>query len=192
MLTSDIVAKLLKCKVHPPSTAAPPAEHGFYAWWCRTECLIQAVPPIPWEHRPPVSARWSLLYVGISPSGPNTSRNIAIRFTKDHTGGNIGSSTFRQSVASLYLQALELQPRIGSDRTRLISETRLSQWIEASCGVTFAAADRPWDKEAEIISLLNPPLNLDHKGTHTFRFEVRARRAALARACKLKTCVEVR
>lgn len=185
MQANDIVATLLSGEVRSPLAAVPPREHGFYAWWCQPDQLARAKPEIPKEHRPPVQATWSLLYVGISPIGPDTPRNIAIRFAKDHTGGNIGSSTFRLSIASLFAESLALQPRSGSDRARLTSEVALSQWIEASCGVTFAPTERPWEKEAEVIRILNPPLNLDHKGTHPFRFAVRDRRAALARACKV-------
>lgn len=184
MHATDIAALLLASDAKPPSQAAPPSAHGFYAWWCRDECLDRADPPIPREPRPPVSPTWSLLYVGISPNGPTSARNVAIRFAKDHTGGTIGGSTFRQSIASLLLASLALEPRQGSDRSRLVSEAPLANWIEASCGVTFASVERPWLLEKDVIGLLNPPLNIDN-GTHPFRWKVKAQRAALRRACGL-------
>ena len=167
-----------------PSKAEPPFASGFYAWWCRQDGLTKASPTIPYERRVPTAEQWSLLYVGISPNGPTRARNIAIRFAKDHTGGTIGGSTFRQSLAALTKEALALQPRRGSDRSRLLSEAPLSGWIEDCCGVTFAPAERPWEIEAEVIRLLNPPLNINN-GTHPFRIQVKASRAALRRACGL-------
>lgn len=184
MHATKVAALLLASNPKPPPQAAPPSAHGFYAWWCRDECLDRADPLIPKEPRPPVSPMWSLLYVGISPNGPTSARNIAIRFAKDHTGGTIGGSTFRQSIASLLLASLALEPRRGSDRSRLVSEAPLANWIEESCGVTFAPVERPWLLEKEVIGLLNPPLNIDN-GTHPFRWNVKDQRAALRHACGL-------
>lgn len=184
MQSADVVAELLAGSVRAPSQARPPSAAGFYAWWCRADRLGDADPAIPLEERPPVAGPWSLLYVGISPNSASSSRNIASRFAKDHVGGNIGGSTFRQSLAALLLDNLKLEVKRGSDRSRLLSEVPLSRWIAASCGVTFARAERPWELESAVIGQLNPPLNLD-RGTHPFRAEVSARRSALRRACGL-------
>jgi hypothetical protein len=186
VVPADIVSRFLLGDVRAPSKAHPPFKPGFYAWWCHRDGLSKATPAIPFEHRDPTNRQWSLLYVGISPNGPRSARNIAIRFAKDHTSGNIGGSTFRQSLAALTMEGLALQPRRGSDRSRLISEAPLSRWIEDFCGVTFAPVERPWEIEAEVIRLLNPPLNIDN-GTHPFRLEVKACRAALRQACGLGT-----
>jgi hypothetical protein len=182
MQTTEIVTRLLAGRVLSPSQAQLPTSPGFYAWWCRCDRLEDADPRIPLEERPPVQSGWSLLYVGISPSNQNSRRNIAVRLAKDHTGGSIGSSTFRQSVAALLMERLVLQPLKGGDRSRLVSEEALSGWIEASCGVTSAPAERPWESEAGVIKLLNPPLNIS-KGTHPFRQDVRACRTMLRQAC---------
>lgn len=182
MQTAEIVTRLLAGRVLSPSQAQPPSSPGFYAWWCRSDRLKDTDPQIPLEERRPVQSGWSLLYVGISPNNPNSRRNIAVRLAKDHTGGSIGSSTFRQSVAALLMERLTLQPLKGSDRSRLVSEEPLSRWIEASCGVTSATAERPWESEAGVIRLLSPPLNIS-KGTHPFRQDVRARRTMLRQAC---------
>jgi hypothetical protein len=184
MLAEEIVSDLLTREALAPSAAQPPSSPGFYAWWCREEQLGDAFPNIPKENRPPVPTAWSLLYVGISPSGPTSSRNIAIRLAKNHAGGNIGGSTFRQSLAALLTGSLGLEPRRGSGRSRLVSEVPLSRWIESACGVTFATAERPWEFETDVIAILNPPLNIG-RGTHPFRLEVKARRAALRQACGL-------
>lgn len=180
----DVARHLVSVEIRSPADVDPPKAGGVYAWWCRRDRLAAAVPAFPYEARAPASSDWSLLYVGISPNSPFSSRNIAIRFARDHTGGTIRNSTFRQSIASLTMGSLMLQPLRGRDRSRLVSELPLSRWIEASCGVTFAAAPRPWELELEIIRLLNPPLNIA-KGTHPFRLEVSVCRAALRQACGL-------
>jgi hypothetical protein len=178
----DIATQLLATLPSSPTSA--PAEPGFYAWWCRRKYLSNASPMFPYEPRPPVPAEWSLLYVGISPSTVTSRRHLAARLIKNHAHGNIGASTFRLSVASLLLAELDLQPRTGSDRSRIQSEEPLTAWIERSCGVTFAITGRPWEFEAAVIAQLNPPLNLD-RGTHPFRLHVQKERAAMKRACGL-------
>lgn len=180
--SADIATQLLAAVPRSPTIA--PADPGFYAWWCHRQYLSDASPIIPYEPRPPVPAEWSLLYVGISPSSLTSSRHLAARLIKNHATGNIGGSTFRMTVASLLRAKLKLEPRGGSDRARVESEGPLTNWIEQSCGVTFAIINRPWEFEAVIISQLNPPLNLD-QGTHPFRLRVREQRAALRRACGL-------
>jgi hypothetical protein len=137
----------------------------------------------PSRHYTPPS--WSLLYVGISPSRAGSSRTVAARFAKDHVGGNIGGSTFRQSLAALLMSHLGLEPRTGSDRSRLVTEGPLSDWIDAACGLTFAEAQNPWQAERAVIQALNPPLNID-MGTHSFRADVSRCRAELKRACFLR------
>lgn len=47
---------------------------------------------------------------------------MASRIAKNHAGGNVGSSTFRQTLASLLMDKLGLEPRLGCDRSRLVSE----------------------------------------------------------------------
>lgn len=124
MQAVEVVTQLLRGEVRSPSLAQPPKMPGFYAWWCRRAQLGTASPAIPYEARSPISSDWSLLYVGISPDKPSSNRNIAIRFSKDHSGGNIGGSTFRKSLAALMMGGLRLEPlrgplgiRKGSDRS---------------------------------------------------------------------------
>lgn len=126
---------------------------------------------------------WSLLYVGVAPRAPGT-RTLADRVGRDHTTGNIGGSTFRQSLAALLVDSLALKPKLGSDRSRLVSEGPLQQWIDRNCGVTFARHPSPWTCEAEVILALRPPLNID-QSAHPFSAKVSARRSALRRACGL-------
>jgi hypothetical protein len=177
---SDIGAQLLDGTPHSPSVVPP--SPGFYAWWCRREHLADASPAFPYEPRPPVPEDWSLLYVGISPSSATSTRHLAARLMRNHATGNIGSSTFRLSIASFLHLGLDLKPRTGGDRARLESEKPLTQWVERSCAVTFAVVEQPWLYEAAVIEQLKPPLNLD-RSSHPFKATVQLQRAALRKVC---------
>jgi hypothetical protein len=181
----DEVARLVRELTGTPARlqeAAPPARPGLYAWWVTLDHLSDASPASP---RVLVGAAgWSLLYVGIAPSSPSSNRNLALRIGHDHSRGNIGGSTFRQSLAALLRRRLALEPMAGNDRSRLVNETPLTSWMQRHCGLTFVAAAEPWLHEEAVIARLDPPLNIAH-GTHPFRAKVEAARAALRRDCGL-------
>jgi hypothetical protein len=183
-VTGQIEQDLINGPVQPAPVAQPPVSPGFYAWWCRTEYLVNAAPAIPLEVLPPIPSSWSLLYVGISPARPDVNRTLADRVGKDHSTGKIGGSTFRQSVAALLFEHLCLKPKPSSRRSKLVSEVPLSQWINRACGLTFAQQMAPWVAEAEVIGWLNPPLNI-LPGPHPFASVVSDRRLALRQACGL-------
>ena len=174
-----LVRQLTGAPVALPETA-PPARPGLYAWWVVLDHLSDASPAIP-----PVlvgAAGWSLLYVGIAPSSPSSSRNLAVRIGHDHSRGNIGGSTFRQSLAALLRGRLALQPLSGHGRSRLVDETPLTSWMNQHCGLTFVVAQAPWSHERAVIERLDPPLNIIG-GTHPFRETVQAVRSALRCDC---------
>lgn len=130
------VAALIADRPQPPSRAIVPDEPGFYAWWAKPARLADAAPPIPVVYPPSGPPSWSLLYVGIAPkrrSQTGVDRTIAARIRKDHSGGNIGGWTFRQSLASILRASLSLSPKHAHDRARLVDERPLSQWITACC-----------------------------------------------------------
>lgn len=179
--SDDVVAALVADPVQSVAQVRPPASPGFYAWWCRAERLGDSLPPIPLETRSNVNPSWSLLYVGISPRSAASSGVLSTRLG-DHVDGNIGDSTFRQSVASLLIKHLELQPVRGSDRSRLLNEIPLSQWIAEACGLTFTKCLEPWTLEGAVINTLKPPLNLA-VGPHPFAAVVSEARSALRRSC---------
>ena len=165
-----------------PLEAAPPAQPGLYAWWAIPDHLGDASPAIP-----PVlvgADGWSLLYVGIAPNSPSSSRNLAVRIGRDHEGGTIGNSTFRQSLAALLRRSLALEPLAGYDRSRLVNEAPLTSWMDEHCGLTLVIAQAPWRYERAVIARLDPPLDI-RDGTHPFREEVQAARSALRRDCGL-------
>lgn len=180
-----VVAVLLADQPEPPDRSFVPDQPGFYAWWANPANLTDADPPIPAVYPPGSSPEWSLLYVGIAPKRPSQTgvdRTIAARISKDHRGGNIGGSTFRQSLASILRTSLALSPKHGHDRARLVDESPLSQWIDATCGLTTAATATPSRIEDDVVRTLGAPLNL-RPGYHEFRFVVEEARRALRRDC---------
>lgn len=166
--TAEVVSELLGSEAQSPAELVVPAEPGIYAWWCRTDRLGDSKPGIPREPRLPMSDEWSLLYVGISPSNARSESNLSDRLLGNHLRGRIGGSTFRKSLAALLFDHLGLEAWPGADRARLLDEGPLTRWMHDAAGVTFAVQPEPWLVEGEVISALNPPLNL-RPGHHGFR-----------------------
>ena len=181
--SGEAIATALQVHILAPDEFVPPGPAGIYAWWVREGHLEEATPRVPKVRPENTAPPWSLLYVGIGPkrAGPRT---LGERLRKDHGGSSIGSSTFRQSLAALLIDHLELTPKPGYDRSRLVTEAPLSEWIRANAGLSAVAVERPWDHEDEVIRHLNPPLNL-RPGFHPFRHEVDGARKDLRRACGL-------
>jgi hypothetical protein len=161
-----------------------PSANGFYAWWIEDRNRSDAVPEIPAVLPKGVFVSQRLLYIGICPSRASlkSKRNLCDRLGRDHRGGNIGASTFRFSLAALLQKKLELQPKAGHGRARIIDELPLKNWIEQCCKCTIAQHIEPWTIEESVIRELNPPLNLS-PGFHPFRAYVSDARRALEHAC---------
>jgi hypothetical protein len=124
-----VVAALVAEDPRPIVEAVVPEAPGFYAWWARPERLADSQPPIPAVYPSEASDDWALLYVGIAPKRPSRAgadRTIAARISKDHRGGNIGGSTFRQSLAALLRERLGLVTKSGHDRACLVRPLLLS------------------------------------------------------------------
>lgn len=180
------VAAALRGGVVRPRDASAPGLCGMYAWWAAASHLKDAQPPIPLVRAGVEDGAWSLLYVGIGPKRAESKRSLADRLRKDHRGKSIGSSTFRQSIAALLLEHLGLEPKSGYDRSRLMDESPLTDWIDGFCGLSVVSIQRPWEYEEAVIRDLNPPLNL-RPGFHPFRHEVSRRRGELRRKCGLES-----
>jgi hypothetical protein len=181
--TEEVVDRLTTADVRRSSLVTAPGPQGVYAWWCRSDRLADAAPAIPAVHPGGSDPSWSLLYVGIGPVREGD-RTLADRLTRDHQKGNIGGSTFRQSLAALLRERLGLVPKAGSDRSRLTTEIPLTRWMTDNLGLSVVPRERPWEVEHGVITTLSPPLNIQG-GTHPFRVEVQAARSRLRRECGL-------
>ena len=110
--------------------------------------------------------------------------DVRSRVSRNHLGGNIGSSTFRQTLSSILMGRLALEPVSGADRPRIRNEGALTDWLKQACGLTYALVPEPWSLEPEVIARLRPPLNISH-GSHPFALAAKECRAAQRRACGL-------
>jgi hypothetical protein len=150
-----------------------PACPGIYGWWFRT------LPPKITDEGVAKGPFGSLLYIGIAPNGPCSSRTLRDRI-RNHMIGPIGSSTLRRSLAVLLAEPLELQLR-RSDTNRLLlprkEESRLTEWMQKMARVCWVVCDEPWQVEKSLLAH-GPRLPLNIQGSdHPFARQLREMRA---------------
>jgi hypothetical protein len=155
-----------------------PSTPGFYGWWSR-QGAIGGVPHV--AH--PRQGELSLLYVGISPVREGSRQTIRSRVIGNHLKGNVGSSTFRFTLAALLTDALALDPFMRGSKVTLdaADNARLSVWQREHLLLTWCATPRPWEIEREVIAELGPPLNSADNAAHAFHAHVRGARAQFRR-----------
>ncbi|MGG5823961.1 GIY-YIG nuclease family protein [Falsiroseomonas sp. HW251] len=166
-----------------------PKKPGIYAWY------FDVLPPgLSAEGCHGVSGH-TLLYVGISPSGPPTSaasekrRTLQRRITI-HYKGNAYSSTLRLTLGCLLAGTLGITlQRVGSGKCRTFTnrgEQALDAWMDQNAKVVWVPLARPWEIEAAVIGRLWLPLNIMDNERHPFCSTLReVRKAALHRALDL-------
>ena len=159
----------------PPANAGLPEKHGVYAWWM-TPGAISAVqgPSHP-------SEPYELLYVGISPKRASSKATVRSRIRGQHLGGNIGSSTFRQSLAALLFEQEGWRTRWSGSRTQLVPEHNyaLSHWQREHLRVTWVERHQPPKVKGRVITLMQPPLNLAENKSHPLYHRLKAQRRKL-------------
>lgn len=159
-----------------------PAQSGVYAWYFRQ---FPAVVPIQDCH---CYNDYTLLYVGLAPSRPNSSNCLRKRI-KQHYRGNAYGSTLRLSLGCLLAKELGIELRRvggGKRQTFAAGETKLSNWMEQNAFVTWTLHPEPWIMEDELIQQLSLPLNLRSNENHPFYSELSsARKNAKERAKEL-------
>ena len=164
-----------------------PAEPGIYAWYFRQSPSpkIKLEKCWAWEGN-------YLLYIGISPKEPPkngkppSTQNLRKRIAY-HMRGNAYGSTLRLSLGSLLTRSLGLRLRRVGSGTRMTfsdGESALSDWMQENAFVTWVAHPEPWLVEAEAISRLYLPLNLDQNSSHPFYKTLCAARKAVKDAAK--------
>ena len=159
-----------------------PADSGIYAWYFKQFPAI-----IPFQNCHQYND-YTLLYVGIAPSRPNSSNNLRKRI-KQHYRGNAYGSTLRLSLGCLLAEELGIElRRVGSGKRMTFSsdESILSDWMEQNAVVTWVQHPVPWVLEEELIQQLSLPLNLRGNENHPFYAKLSAvRKNAKKRAKEL-------
>lgn len=165
-----------------------PKAPGVYAWYFRE---IPLLTPIAGCVEP---SGHTLLYVGISPSAPPSngkppSRQSLWHRIRYHYRGNAEGSTLRLTLGCLLTDQLGIElRRVGSGKRMTFGpgEAKLSEWMAENARVAFCFCERPWELEAELISSVCLPLNLDQNRNHAFHSTLTSlRRAAKERARRL-------
>jgi hypothetical protein len=168
-LEPDQVVEELRRRIHTiadahrtPNAGGLPATHGVYAWWMAPGAIAGVAGP---AHP---SEKLELLYVGIAPKDARSKATLRSRIRGQHLGGNIGSSTFRQSLAALLFQDHGWLTSSSGSRTQLIPEHNraLSDWQREHLRLAWVERPSPWTVEARVIALMQPPLNLAHNASH--------------------------
>jgi hypothetical protein len=161
-----------------PADGGLPRAPGLYAWWVAPGAIAGVEGPAhPTEDL-------ELLYVGIAPKGPASTATLRSRIRGQHLGGNIGSSTFRQSLAALLFERHGWTTRSSGSHTQLSAEHNraLSEWQRDHLRLAWVERDRPWTVENQVIELMQSPLNLAGNTSHALSARLRAQRAKLRAA----------
>jgi hypothetical protein len=150
-----------------------PHTKGIYAWWFKD---ISSIVPVNGTRG---IADLNLLYVGIGPSTGKSKQSLRDRL-KSHISPNTTKSTLRRTLACLLSETQMLQLEVARTSRKKSSkavthhfglnanEQMLSTWMDSHAKVSWAAHDRPWDVEQELIQILKPPLNIDRNERHPF------------------------
>jgi hypothetical protein len=143
-----------------------PVAGGVYAWFFRS--VPKLVPTTGCLQRDGLT----LLYVGISPKSAGSAASLRSRIGYLHYRGNAEASTLRLSLGCLLEKELgTVLRRVGSSgkrRTFGAKEPALTEWLAENAAVTWILTDEPWLIEAQLISHLSPPLNIEMNAAHGF------------------------
>lgn len=154
---------------------------GMYVWWA--DDVARQVLGAPLDVALP-----PLIYIGQAgatrwPSGTPSDATLGSRISKQHIRGNARSSTFRLTISALLLDHLHLAVEAGG-RLQPASNREVSLWIAEHLRVAIAPfddRDRLAAVEADVVSTLDPPLNLEHCYPTAARRRLSALRKRIAR-----------
>ncbi len=182
-MNADDVVRALRADAVPIAAALRlaengglPAAPGFYTWWTSRG----SIPGVP-SHPHPTDAALDLFYVGISPANSSSRQTLRKRVANNHLGGNLGSSTFRLTLAALLLEALDLHPTATATKVVLPKDEndKLSAWQRKHLSLTWCAVQEPWTLEPAVIAAMGPPLNLATNPDNTFGRVLSSKRGTL-------------
>lgn len=118
----------------------------------------------------------NVIYTGIA------GKSLRKRDYKQHfTGNNAGSSTLRKSLGSMFGYpkiARDKDPSNGKTKFNETDEIKLSEWMKSNLVLYFKSNSSPDELENELISELNPPLNLS-KNSNIINLQFRKRLSEL-------------
>ena len=159
-----------------PDRGGIPAAPGFYAWWA----VDGAIPAVPLGPQPR-DGGMGLFYVGIAPGSATSSQTLRSRVVGNHLSGNLGSSTFRLTLAALLRESLGFHPERRTTKVVLPPEQNaaLSAWQTKNLRVSWCVVAQPWLLEPAVIDIMEPPLNLASNSTHPFHETLSEARRAL-------------
>jgi GIY-YIG catalytic domain-containing protein len=117
---------------------------------------------------------------------PTSTQTLRSRVIANHLRGNIGSSTFRFSLAALLRDELALDPEQRKTKVVLSREDNaaLSEWRHAQLRMTWCEHECAWEIESSVIGALDPPLNLAGQAGREFHSALTRARADLRHASK--------
>jgi hypothetical protein len=165
-----------------PGTARGLDQPGLYSWWVDTAGAKDLAAGL--GHR----VRGGRIYTGQTgatkwPSGTIGKATLGSRIGDNHLRGSIGSSTFRQTLAAALATPLQLIATAPKKLDRE-SEQRLSEWMRAHLHVAvhpFSERDALVDLEEQVLTALDPPLNLEGMQRTPLRDAMTRARRSLSR-----------
>jgi hypothetical protein len=151
------------------------ARPGLYAWWVDEAGRQELSDTLG------VGALPHLIYAGQTgatawPSGRSRSSTLGQRVRGNHLRGNVQSSTFRRTLASL------LVPGIDARDGEASVEPTISSWMNRHLRVAvwpYDDRDRLADLEDRVLHVIDPPLNLEGRPPSQLRVRIAARRRQL-------------
>ncbi|MEX1262792.1 MAG: GIY-YIG nuclease family protein [Actinomycetota bacterium] len=177
-VATELISSVVEIEIarRLPDEGGLPASPGFYAWWARMNA-IEGVPLSP--H--PNHQQSGLLYVGIAPARATSSQTLRTRVVGNHLSGNLGSSTFRLTLAALLRETLGLHPERRTTKVVLPADENaaLSAWQAENLRVSWCVVAQPWLLEPAVIDIMAPPLNLAANGNHPFHATLSEARRSL-------------
>lgn len=160
-----------------PSGPTDLDQTGLYAWWVDLPGAAMLSDGLGVE----IAA--GRVYAGQAgatawPSGKRRDATLRSRIGGNHIRGSVRGSTFRLTLAAVLRGPLELQVA-GPRKLGRGSEQRLTTWIltHLEVGVhPFPDADRLGELEQSVLSLLDPPMNLEGMPLTSLRTQLSALR----------------
>ncbi len=118
----------------------------------------------------------NVIYTGIA------GKSLRKRDYRQHfTGNNAGSSTLRKSLGSMFGYAKiarDKDPSNGKTKFKETDEIKLSEWMQSNLVLYYKSNFLPDELEIELISELNPPVNLS-KNSNIINLKFRERLSEL-------------